>query len=136
MYDEKEVNTRVKLMEDESGNKGVPPIYATKSAACADVACPCDIEIPPHKSYLVDLLLQLEIPNGMKVVMYPRSSLLIKKGLISPTSIIDPDYRDNIHVPLFNMTDSPEAVPRYHTVDWFQNNAQRNGGFGSTGGIQ
>lgn len=148
MFDEKEVNTKVKLMEDESGNKGIPPMYATNGSACADVACPYDVEIPPHKSYLIDLLLQLDIPCGLKVVMYPRSSFLIKKGLMSPTSIIDPDYHDNIHVPLFNLTDVPvtikkgeriaqiEAVPKYHTVDWFQNNAQRSGGFGSTGGIQ
>ena len=145
MYDEKDVHTRVKLIEDIDGNKGIPPVYATDGSACADVACPCDVKIPPHKSYLIDLLLQLDIPSGFKVIMYPRSSLMIKKGLMSPTSIIDPDYKDNIHVPLFNMTDSPviikkgeriaqiESVPRYHTVDWFQNNAKRYGGFGSTG---
>ena len=136
---------KTKLVEDENGNKGIPPMFATKGSACADVACPYDVEIPPHSSCLVDLLLQFDLSFETKVVMYPRSSLLIKKGLISPTSIIDPDYKDNIHVPLFNVTDSPvtikkgeriaqiEATQRSFTSSWFTNNVARDGGFGSTG---
>lgn len=136
---------KTELVEDENGNKGIPPMFATKGSACADVACPYDVDIPPHSAYLVDLLLRFDMHNEYKVIMYPRSSLLIKKGLISPTSIIDPDYKNNIHVPLFNVTDSPvtikkgeriaqiEVAFRSFTSAWFTNNVERDGGFGSTG---
>lgn len=140
-----EFTIKTELVEDENGNKGIPPMFATKGSACADVACPYDVKIPPHKSHLVDLLLRFDMQSDCMVKMYPRSSLLIKKGLISPTSIIDPDYKDNIHVPLFNMTDSPvtikkgeriaqiEVTLRSFTTSWFTNNVERGGGFGSTG---
>ena len=140
-----DVEVKTRLMEDEEGHKGKVPIYATEGSACADLASPCDVDIQPRSGCVIDLLLQFDIPKGFKLVMYPRSSLLVKKGLFQPVSIIDSDYKDNIHVPLFNPTDrvvsikegerlaqiSPECVTQCNS--WFQNNAVRNGGFGSTG---
>lgn len=129
--------------------RGIKPVYKTKGAACADVAIPFETLIPAHKSVCIDLWIGFEIPENYKVIMYPRSSLLVKKGLISPVSIIDADYSgQRVHAPLFNLTDNDvkleagervlqiECVPMYDCVDWEHEKTVRarvNGGFGSTG---
>ena len=133
----------------KDGIIGLAPIYKTKLAACADIAVPMKVVIPAHKFVRVDLWLGFEIPEGYKIIMYPRSSLLDKKGLMQPTSIIDADYSgQRVHAPLFNMTDEDvvlekgervaqiECVPRYDCDDWLRDNVDRGfGGFGSTGSI-
>ena len=129
--------------------KGIMPIYKTKGAACADIAIPDEVVVPAGKSVLVDLWIGFEIPEGYKIIMYPRSSLLIKKCLIQPTSIIDQDYSgQRVYAPLFNPTTKDikleageriaqiECVPVYDCTEWRHCNIERksvNGGFGSTG---
>lgn len=129
--------------------KGIMPVYKTKGAACADIAVPDKIVIPAGKTAVPDLFIAFEIPSGYKIVMYPRSSLLVKKGLMSPVSIIDSDYSgQHVHVVLHNITDKDvslepgervaqiECVPVYDCTEWHHANAVRadiNGGFGSTG---
>lgn len=142
--EEQLVENRKKLVP-----KGIMPVYKTKGAACADIAVPEDVIIPAGKSVMVDLWIGFEIPVGYKVVMYPRSSLLIKKGLIQPVSIIDQDYSgQRVHAPLFNPGKEDvklekgervaqiECVPVYDCTEWLHDNTTRdkvNGGFGSTG---
>ena len=131
---------------DDEGHTGKLPVYMTRAAACADVALPAAIVIPAHSAYKADLLIGFDIPKGHKILMYPRSSLLIKKGLIQPVSVIDEDYsRQHVHVPFFNATDHDvvleegervaqiECVPSYDMVDWDHKFNDRTGGFGSTG---
>lgn len=131
----------------DGGIQGINPEYQTKDAACADIATPVKIVIPPHKSVKQDLWIGFEIPRGYKIVMYPRSSLLIKRGLMQPVSIIDSDFSGQpISVPLHNLTDEEvvieagervaqiECVPAYDCVSWAHKNVVRGqGGFGSTG---
>ena len=124
---------------------GIIPIYQTMGAACADLELPTDATIPARTAVKIDLLLSFDIPEGYKIVMYPRSSLLMKHNLIQPTSIIDSDYKGNVHAPLYNPTDTDihlpkgtrvaqiECVPAYNTVQWPRKYTKRgNGGFGST----
>lgn len=130
---------------NDGSENGIKPVYQTKKAACADVCCPSECVIPPHSSYKIDLLVSFNIPDGFKIVMYPRSSLLIKKGLMQPVSIIDADYHGHVHVPLFNLNDATviidrgeriaqiELVPAYECIDWPRKQEERTGGFGSTG---
>lgn len=141
--------------EDENGQRkpggiiGINPVYKTKGAACADVALPKPLVVLPHETACPDLWIGFEIPVGYKVVMYPRSSLLVKRGLMSPVSIIDQDYSgQRVHFPVHNLTNQPvrlekgervaqiECVPAYDCEDWQHDNIERapaNGGFGSTG---
>ena len=81
------------IFKDEVGNSGHMPVYMTKEAACADVTLPCDVTIYPGEVVKIDLLIGFEIPNGYKLVMYPRSSLLFNNSVLSPTSTIDSDNR-------------------------------------------
>ena len=128
------------------GPNGKVPVYKTKQAACADVFLPEDVTIEPGKVACPGLQLGFEIPAGNKIVMYPRSSLLIKFGIIQPTSIIDADYSGmEIHAPLYNATDKPvtlkagdrvaqiELQPYTRVLDWKFESNERTGGFGSTG---
>ena len=128
----------------------------TKGAACADMFLPADVTIPPMdiskslKDNIVKVPLDVsfDIPSGFKIVMYPRSSLLIKRGLIQPVSIIDEDYHGNVHAPLVNITNEPIelkagerlvqielqlAMPK-GICDWDTVESERDqNGFGGTG---
>ena len=128
------------------GPNGKVPVYKTKQAACADVYLPEDVTIEPGKVACAGLQLGFEIPAGNKIVMYPRSSLLVKFGIIQPTSIIDADYSGmEIHAPLYNATDKPvtlkagdrvaqiELQEYSRVLDWNFESNERTGGFGSTG---
>ena len=128
------------------GPNGKVPVYKTKQAACADVYLPEDVTIEPGKVACPGLQLGFEIPAGTKIVMYPRSSLLVKFGIIQPTSIIDADYSGmEIHAPLYNATDKPvtlkagdrvaqiELQEYTRVLDWNFESNERTGGFGSTG---
>ena len=132
------------------------PCFMTKGAACADMFLPADVTIPPmdiNKSLKdnivkVPLDVSFDIPSGFKIVMYPRSSLLIKRGLIQPVSIIDEDYHGNVHAPLVNITNEPIelkagerlvqielqlAMPK-GICDWDAVESERDqNGFGGTG---
>ena len=128
------------------GPNGKVPVYKTKQAACADVYLPEDVTIEPGKVACPGLQLGFEIPAGNKIVMYPRSSLLVKFGIIQPTSIIDADYSGmEVHAPLYNATDKPvtlkagdrvaqiELQEYSRVLDWSFESNERTGGFGSTG---
>lgn len=128
------------------GPNGKVPVYKTKQAACADVYLPEDVTIEPGKVACPGLQLGFEIPAGSKIVMYPRSSLLVKFGILQPTSIIDADYSGmEIHAPLYNATDKPvtlkagdrvaqiELQEYSRVLDWNFESNERTGGFGSTG---
>ena len=128
------------------GPNGKVPVYKTKQAACADVYLPEDVTIEPGKVACPGLQLGFEIPAGNKIVMYPRSSLLVKFGIIQPTSIIDADYSGmEVHAPLYNATNKPvtlkagdrvaqiELQPYTRVLDWNFESNERTGGFGSTG---
>lgn len=128
------------------GPHGKVPVYKTKQAACADVFLPEDVTVEPNKVACPGLQLGFNIPAGNKIVMYPRSSLLVKFGIVQPTSIIDADYSGmEIHVPLYNTTDKPitlkagdrvaqiELHEYERVLDWNFEDNERTGGFGSTG---
>jgi len=128
------------------GDNGIEPVYKTKEAACADVTLPERLVLKAGEIKMVSLQIGFEIPNGFKIVMYPRSSLMIKYGLVQPTSIIDSDYSGmEVHVPLYNTSDRRIELPKGTRVaqieccpvcdctDWKHESTERTGGFGSTG---
>lgn len=128
------------------GPNGKVPVYKTKQAACADVFLPEDVTIEPGKVACPGLQLGFDIPAGYKIVMYPRSSLLVKFGIVQPTSIIDADYSGmEVHAPLHNTTNKPVTLKagdrvaqielqKYSRIlNWNFEPTERTGGFGSTG---
>lgn len=128
---------------------GKIPIYKTKGAAAADVCTPFEITIPPHTTVVIPLWIGFEIPEGYCIKMYPRSSLLVKRGLMQPVSIIDSDFSGNkVHCPVHNLTNEPvvlEAGERIAQVmleqvidvpEWVHENNERSSkGFGGSGRV-
>lgn len=128
------------------GSGAIEPTYKTKEAACADVALPDHLVLKPGEIKMIPLQIGFEIPNGYKIVMYPRSSLMIKYGIVQPTSVIDSDYSGmEVHAPLYNTSNRRielpagtrvaqiECVPVCDCTDWPHESTKRTGGFGSTG---
>ena len=147
----KDVETYL-LYKDKDGNDipiGIQPVFKTAGAACADVALPYSVTIKPHEIVKLPLNIAFIIPEGYYIRMYPRSSLLIKKGLMSPVSVIDTDYMGNVHVPFVNLTDkevkidAKERVAQIELVScgprpdsWHKEDSKRDQeGFGGTGKI-
>lgn len=144
-----ECNTFIYYKTDEKGNRfdeGIKPVFKTKGAAAADVAIPNDVIIPAHSSAKVDLMIGFEIPEGYCIKMYPRSSLMVNHGLLSPVTIIDWDYRFmHVHWQCYNLTDKDVSLTKGTRVtqimlveqsyegDWERENVVREGGHGSTG---
>ena len=134
------------MKDGEQTDLGIKPVFKTKGAAAADVAIPYDVTIPAKSSFKVDLMIGFEIAEGSCIKMYPRSSLLINYGLLSPVTIIDWDYRfEHVHWQCFNLTDHDVHLEKGTRVaqimlleqsmegDWERENTVRTGGHGSTG---
>lgn len=126
--------------------KGFVPEYATRGAAAADIRLPERVTLRPGITEVVPLRIGFGIPKGWCVKMYPRSSLLPKKGIMSPVSVIDSDYSGmEVHAILRNVTDVDVTLERGERVlqampekvhrppEWPVMDAEREGGLGSTG---
>lgn len=128
---------------------GIMPVYKTKGAAAADLATPLEVYVPPHKTVNIDLYVGFDIPDGYCIKLYPRSSLLVKRGLMQPVSIIDQDFSGNkIHAPVHNLTDEEVVLeagericqamlePVIDCFDWdHEKNERGAAGFGTTGAV-
>jgi dUTP pyrophosphatase len=129
---------------------GFAPVQATSRSACFDLALPNDVVIEPRSTTSVDLKIAFE-PKDAKhyMMMYPRSSLLVKYGLIMPTSVIDNDYRGPVHAIMHNITDwkivlkagtrvaqvnmFQEVETKFEQVDELSTTDRGENGIGSTG---
>lgn len=133
------------LLGEEGGVRGRSPIYATSGSACADLSLPEEVTVGSMEAKSVNLLISFQIPEGRKILMYPRSSLLAKKMVMSPVSVIDSDYDQPVFATLVNLGRESvtfsagervvqvECVPAHDCVSWARRNVRRSGGFGSTG---
>lgn len=146
------VNVQVKLLR---GAK--LPEYATKGAAAFDLVAKMaegsedGVMLSPSCTRLIPTGLQLAIPPGFCMKIYPRSGLATKHGinLANGVAVIDSDYRGEVFVPLRNnwyqdfriehgMRIAQGIIERvepvvFHTVDELEETERGAGGFGSTG---
>ncbi len=128
------------------------PGYATDGSAAMDLraALAEPVTLAPLERRLIPTGFVMMVPEGFEAQIRPRSGLSIKHGitLINCTGTIDSDYRDEVMVPLVNLSETAftiqpgdrvaqmliTPVPR---VQWQEVAAvtasKRFGGFGSTG---
>lgn len=137
------LKTYVRILRPEAKR----PCYMTEHAACADLFLPADVTIEPHETAKVPLGIAFDMPRGTHLKFYPRSSLLVNMGLISPVSVIDCDYKGEVHAVLHNVSDRPVELLKgervlqaeiidetYYGCDWDHVNQERDqNGFGGTG---
>jgi dUTP pyrophosphatase len=98
------------------GNPDLPlPARATPGSAGFDVAsAEPDFVLEPGERRLVHTGLELELPMGVECQVRPRSGLALRHGIILPNApaTIDPDYRGELRVIVWNSGGEPVPVPR------------------------
>ena len=129
------------------------PAYETSSSAGMDVRANIDspVVLKPMSRALIPTGLFLEIPHGFECQVRPRSGLALKKGVsvLNTPGTIDADYRGEVGVILFNMSDENFTVENGERiaqlvfapvlqVEWDESETLTEtergaGGFGSTG---
>lgn len=142
------MNVRIRRLRPD-----VPlPRYETEGAAAFDLPAAADIEVPPRGVALVPTGLVIEVPAGMFLGIFARSSTPLRRGLMvaNGVGVVDPDYcgpEDEVRIAVMNFTDAPVAIRRGDRVAqgmflaaprvaWREVDTLRQGsrgGFGATG---
>jgi dUTP pyrophosphatase len=132
-------------------NPVIPQRQTTHSAGY-DFAALEEVSIKPGEIVFVKTGIKAMIPNNEVLLMYPRSSLSTKKGLMmsNGVGVIDADYYNNsnneghIMIPLYNMTKDVVLIEQHEriaqgifqtyakTIDDVPIDSKREGGFGSS----
>ena len=128
------------------------PQRATKHSAGYDLASIEDVIIKPGEIKMIPTGLKALLPDNETLLIYPRSSLGLKKGLMmsNGVGVIDADYYNNEHneghimVPLYNFSKENAEVKKgervaqgifvhyQKTIDDDPDHQVRLGGFGSS----
>jgi len=128
------------------------PRYASGGAAAFDLAAADEIVVTPGAVALVPTGLVIEVPAGMFLGIFARSSTPLTRGLVvaNGVGVVDPDYcgpSDEVKIAVLNVTAAPVTIrpgdrlaqgiflpaPR---VTWDETDAlaiDSRGGFGQTG---
>ena len=129
------------------------PEYATPGSAGLDLRAAIDgpVTLYPGKRVLISTGLKVALPQGIEMQIRSRSGLASKHGVIvlNEPGTIDSDFRNTIHVILFNTGETPfvinpgdrvaqAIIARYEQAEWVPvetlDETERGlGGFGSTG---
>ena len=128
------------------------PAYATAGSAAFDLAASVDTTIAPGEVRLVPTGLVIEVPEGMFLAVFARSSTPLKRGLMiaNGVGVVDSDYcgpTDEVKIPTLNFTAAPVQVSKGERiaqgillpsprVEWDEVGELRpgsRGGFGATG---
>lgn len=128
------------------------PARQTEGSAGYDVSsAEEDFVLAPGERRAVSTGLMMELPPHLECQVRPRSGLALRHGLTLPNTpaTIDPDYRGELRIILWNSGDQPVTIARgmriaqlifarFETpavleVDELGTTARGSGGFGSTG---
>ena len=127
------------------------PRRASAGAAGYDLHSTENVCIYPGKRVAISTGVSIKMPEGVYGRVAPRSSLAVKHGIHVGAGVIDPDYRGEIKVLLFNHSKNHQyqvnegdriaqlILERYETpliVQMFgdlEETERGEGGFGSTG---
>lgn len=90
------------------------PQYKHDGDACMDLRVYPDeaITVPAGKSHVFDTHLKVHIPEGHVMMVYPRSGLGIKNGVVlrNLTGVIDSNFSDTVKIGLVNTSDEDFIV--------------------------
>ena len=128
------------------------PRYESEGAAGFDLAAAEDTVVAPGAVALIATGLVIEVPPGLFLAIFARSSTPMKRGLMvaNGVGVVDPDYcgpNDEVKIAVLNFTTRAVAVGRGDRlaqgiflpaprVAWQEAQALRGdsrGGFGATG---
>jgi dUTP pyrophosphatase len=142
------MNVRIARLHPDA----ILPRYETEGAAAFDLSAVDDVVVKPGGVALVPTGLSVEVPPGMFLGIFARSSTPLKRGLMvaNGVGVVDPDYcgpEDEVKIAVMNFTDAPVTVRRGDRiaqgiflaaprVAWEEVDRLRpksRGGFGATG---
>lgn len=131
------------------------PFYATPRSSGADLyaAIEEDMYIEPGERTLIPTGVKIELPEGYEAQVRPRSGLALREGVVAALGTIDGDYRGEVGVILFNLSNMTFRVhegeriaqlviigdrgvvrAEWNRVNAFEEETERGeGGFGHTG---
>src|ERR1700734_2622458 len=104
--------------------------------------------LTPGAAKAVPTGIAIELPSGSEAQVRPRSGMALKHSVTVNFGTIDPGYRGEIRVVMFNLGRANYTVekgdriaqivvPRYEAVEWEEgqlgNSSRGAGGFGSSG---
>ena len=82
------------------------PTKAHKTDAGYDLYTPHDVTVSAKGSAIIDTGVHMQIPDGYVGLIFPKSGLNVKKGVLS-FGVIDAGYTGSIVVKLYNFGDQP-----------------------------
>tara|TARA_B110001452_G_C15169599_1_gene406516 strand:- start:511 stop:1002 length:492 start_codon:yes stop_codon:yes gene_type:complete len=125
------------------------PVRGSAQAAGYDLTAAQPAVVPARGKALIKTDLSIALPEGCYGRVAPRSGLAWKHSIDVGAGVIDADYRGNVGVILFNLSDKDFEVsvgdrvaqlileriftPEVQEVDDLDATARGAGGFGSTG---
>jgi len=127
---------------------GTLPTRGSREAAGYDIYAAEDAEIGSLEIRKIRTGICIQMPPGFFGQIYGRSGMAANRGLLSVAGTIDSDFRNEIHVVLFNTSSDSQKIRKgdriaqivfhRHMVPIFVfadelDESERTGGFGSTG---
>ena len=129
------------------------PAYATELSAGMDLRANIDesITLNPMERRIIPTGLYMALPPGYEAQVRPRSGLAFKHGItvLNSPGTIDADYRGEIGVLLFNLSNEPFVITegeriaqmviarheqgQFEVVDELDQTERGEGGYGHTG---
>jgi len=139
----------MKLLVKKLSEKATLPARGTAYAAGYDLFAAHTGVVPARGKALIKTDIAIQMPVGVYGRVAPRSGLAWKNSIDVGAGVIDQDYRGNVGVILFNLSDVDFAVAegdrvaqlileRYETAEVeeaaeLDDSVRGEGGFGSTG---
>ena len=136
---------RVELLNEDAKM----PFKGSAKAAGFDLCSSLDKTIPARGKQVVETGIKIMLPEGCYGRIAPRSGLAVNHSLDVGAGVVDEDYRGEIKVVMFNLSDSDFEVkkgmriaqlvcerifyPSIEKVDSVDETKRGEAGFGSTG---
>lgn len=131
-------------------DKNCLPVRMSEHAVGFDIKSAIDMPLQPKKPMLIKSGFKLELPPGYEAQIRPRSGLALKAGItvLNAPGTIDPDFRGEIGVILYNTSDQTFMIKKYDRIaqmvinrveipevecEIVSDTERGDGGFGSTG---
>ena len=100
------MESRIKVTVERCKEGIELPQYKHVGDACMDLRVYADqaITVRPNQCHVFDTCLKFDIPEGHVMLVYPRSGLGVKSGIVlrNLTGVIDSDFTDTVKVGLVN----------------------------------